>query len=241
MRAVRHLWDFDDPAGSEARFLAAATGEDRLVMLTQAARALGLQAAYDEGHALLDEVSADPALDDEGRIRVRLERGRLLRSADRVEESVPQFEAAARLADACGEEFLHVDALHMLALARPDRAERLNLHALDIATRAADPEARNWDASLLNNLGMARVDAGNLPEALATFEAALAARLRIGSVPEIRVARWMVAWTLRLLGRTEDALTMQVALKAELDAAGEVDRFVDEEVALLSAGDTASQ
>jgi len=233
---VRPLWDFDDPAASEARFLAAATGAARLAMLTQVARARGLQGAFVEGHALLDEVAGDPALDDEGRVRLHLERGRLLRSADRVAESVPEFEEAASMAQACGEEYLHLDALHMLAIALPERAEEITHHALDVASRAHDPAARNWDASLLNNLGMAHADAGRLSEALATFEAALTARLRIGSVPEIRIARWMVAWTLRLLGRTADALAMQRALKAELEAAGATDPYVDEELALLSDG-----
>lgn len=239
MLDVRPLWDFDDPAASEARFLEAATGPDRLVMLTQVARARGLRAEYDAGHDLLDEVAADAASDDEARIRVHLERGRLLRSAERVPESVPEFERAAALASAAGEEFLHLDALHMLAIAQPEQSETITLHGLDLAARATDPAARDWDASLLNNLGMSYVDAGRLTDALSTFESALHARLRIGAVKEIRIARWMVAWALRLLGRTDDALTMQRALKAELDAAGETDPYVDEELALLSDADTS--
>jgi hypothetical protein len=43
----------------------------------------------------------------------------------------------------------------------------------------------------------------------------------------------MVAWTLRLLGRPDEALAMQRALKAELEAAGEQDEYVDQELALL--------
>lgn len=234
MRDVRPLWDFDDPAASEARFLDAATGADRLVMLTQVARARGLRAEYDAGHDLLDEIAADAATDAEVRIRLHLERGRLLRSGERVAESVPEFERAAALASAHDEEFLHIDALHMLAIAQPDQSETITLHALDLAARATDPAARDWDASLLNNLGMTYVDAGRLTDALATFESALHARLRIGATPEIRIAKWMIAWTLRLLGRSDDALSMQRALKAELDAAGESDPYVDEELALLS-------
>jgi len=69
--------------------------------------------------------------------------------------------------------------------------------------------------------------------ALAVFERALAARERIGDPGRVRVARWMVAWALRNLGRTADALVMQQALKAELEAAGTADPHVDEELALL--------
>ena len=43
----------------------------------------------------------------------------------------------------------------------------------------------------------------------------------------------MVAWTLRHLGRRDEALALQRRLKAELDAVGEVDPYVDEELALL--------
>ena len=56
-----------------------------------------------------------------------------------------------------------------------------------------------------------------------SFEHALAVRERAGDQDRIRVGRWMVAWALRNLGRTEDALTMQRELKAELDAAGRTD------------------
>ena len=80
---------------------------------------------------------------------------------------------------------------------------------------------------------MVHADAEDWPAALAAFEEALAARERIGEVGRTRVARWMVGWALRNLGRTDEALAVQRALKAELEAAGEEDPYVDEELALL--------
>ena len=69
------LWDFDDPAGSEQRFRSAAEtaeGADRLVLLTQVARALGLQERYDEGHAILDDLAVGrPGDRDQVRARAR--------------------------------------------------------------------------------------------------------------------------------------------------------------------------
>jgi len=234
MTDVAALWDFDDPAGSEARFRAAADtaeGTDRLVLLTQVARALGLQERYDEGHRALDDLSVDDA---EVSTRVSLERGRLLRSAGLPEEARPHFEAAAQTAREAGLEALHVDALHMVALVAPtEDQQRLTEEALAVARTATDPAARDWDASLLNNLGMTHADAGDWPAALAAFEEALAARERIGDAGRTRVARWMVGWALRNLGRTDEALAVQTALKAELEAAGEEDPYVDEELALL--------
>ena len=70
---------------------------------------------------------------------------------------------------------------------------------------------------------MAHADADDLPAALESFEEALAACERIGDAFRTRVAKWMVAWTLRRLDRPAEALEMQRALKAELEAAGETD------------------
>jgi tetratricopeptide (TPR) repeat protein len=229
------LWDFDDPGGSETRFRAAAEaaeGSERLVLLTQVARCLGFQERYAEAHDLLDDLDLDAS--PEVAVRVALERGRLLNSAGDAAAALPFFRAAVEAAEAAGLEALAIDGLHMVAIASP-AAERLRINeeALVRARAAGEPEARNWDASLLNNIGMCHVDAGDLEAALTTFEDALAALRRIGDDGRIRIGRWMVAWVLRLQGRTAEALTAQRALKAELDALGESDPYVDEELALL--------
>jgi len=228
------LWNFDDPAGSEQRFRTAAEtaeGTDRLVLMTQVARALGLQQKYDEGHALLDQLAVD---DVAVATRASLERGRLLRSAGAPDQARPHFEAAAATARASGMEALHVDALHMVALvAPPDEALEAHHTALSWARASEDPTARDWDASLLNNIGMHHADAEDWGAALAAFEDALTARERIGDAARTRVAKWMVGWALRNLGHTEAALRIQNELKAELEAAGQEDPYVDEELALL--------
>jgi tetratricopeptide (TPR) repeat protein len=228
------LWDFDDPEASEQRFRAQAElaePDDRLVLMTQVARALGLQEKYDEGHSVLDDLSPT---EDEVAVRIALERGRLFRSEGDPDQARPLFEAAARSAQAAGLEALHVDALHMTALVA-DPADQLAIgrHALAVARASTDPQARDWDASLLNNIGMAHAEAGDFGAALAAFEDALAARERIGDPGRTRVARWMVGWALRNLGRRDEALEVQRSLKAELDAAGLSDPHVDEELALL--------
>ena len=231
---LRDLWDFGDPAGSEERFRSLAAGANEPSAsraLTQVARALGLQERYTEGHAVLDGLSPT---DPEARVRIALERGRLLRSSGDDTAARPHFEEAAAEARSAGLEELEVDALHMVALV-VDPADRMAAHeaALERARSASDPAARDWDASLLNNIGMAHADAGEHAAALVAFEDALEARRRIGDVSRMRVARWMVAWSLRHLGRAEEARAMQRALKAELAAAGEHDPYVDEELELL--------
>ena len=45
-----------------------------------------------------------------------------------------------------------------------------------------------------------------------------------------RIATWTVARTLRSLNRVEEALSKQLALKEELDSAGEEDGYASEEI-----------
>jgi tetratricopeptide (TPR) repeat protein len=231
----RPLWDFDDPASSGERFLDAAEQAqepERTAWLTQYVRALGLQEKFDEADRILDTLASD---DPQTATYLELERGRVLRSSGRAEESRPHFEAAAATARAAGLEALHIDALHMVALVAPEAEQlALNQRALEVARTATDQRARDWDASLLNNIGMTHADAGDFEAALRSFEEALAARERIGDPATIRVARWMIGWSLRNLGRRDEARAIQQALKAELDEVGDTDEYVDKELALLA-------
>src|SRR5664279_3155136 len=107
------LWDFDDPTASEAAFRGAISATDepvaRAVLGTQLARALGLQARYDEAERVLEGVDEPvPAI----RARVSLERGRLRNSGGHPEDAVAFFENAAAIAEAADEHFVQVDALH---------------------------------------------------------------------------------------------------------------------------------
>ncbi len=123
----------------------------------------------------------------------------------------------------------------MTALLAGSPAEQVALTEAVLAEARADddPAARRWVPSLLNNLGMARHDAGDLAGALAAFEEALAVRRERGEHRETQIATWMVGWALRLLGRDDEALRIQTALKAELEAEGATDPYVDEEIATL--------
>jgi tetratricopeptide (TPR) repeat protein len=231
---LNKLWDFGDPAGSEQRFRAlAATADvpDSAILTTQIARALGLQDRFDEGHAVLDAI---PDATGELAVRVALERGRLLRSSDDPLAALPHFENAVAEAAHAGLDGLQVDALHMLALVVPPE-EQVAVHqrALELARTSPDADAQKWVPSLLNNLGMTYSDLGDWDAALAIFEEALVDREKGDDAEATRIAKWMVAWTLRNLGRRDEALAIQVALKRELDEVGATDTHVDEEMALL--------
>ncbi|NYJ31196.1 hypothetical protein [Galbitalea soli] len=208
------LWDFSDPVVSEERFRARA-GDPEL--RTQLARALGLQARFDEAEAELRAVEASGAAGDHPVVgaRIALERGRLANSRGDREAARPLFETARGRAHDCGAEFLEVDALHMLGIADPDNAADHTAAALAIALGSDDPRTRRWAVSLHNNLGWARFDGADLAGALVEFDAAFRAALRWGTDDQRHWARWAIARTYRELGRTEEALALQEELLRE--------------------------
>ena len=114
---------------------------------------------------------------------------------------------------------------------QPERAWEWNERAMELARSSTDPAARRWVASIANNMAWARHEAGAYEEALELFSLALAERERQDDPGRTRIARWCVARCLRSLGRTEEALAEQQSLAAELDALGETDEYVTEEIA----------
>ena len=190
-KTLDQLWNFDDPGGSEARFRAAAADErydadERAELTTQLGRAIGLQGRYEEADALLDAVDADePTV----AVRVLLERGRVLNSSGHPEMAVPLFEQAAELADHLGEEFLAVDALHMLAIADSAHAETWTRSALEYASTVHDERTKRWVVSLHNNLGWTLHDAGRCTEAMVEFQLAEQWADRIGTPRQQELAR----------------------------------------------------
>jgi hypothetical protein len=192
------LWDFDDPVASEGRLRAAvdaqANIERRAELRTQVARALGLQARYPEADALLDSIEADGSEPRAAvRTRIALERGRLRNSAGDPAAAVPLFADAARIAESAGLDFLHVDALHMLAIADTAHSESWVARALDRLEGLTDPRTLRWRVSLHNNRGWSRFDAGDLEAALEDFEAALDAAERFGTSQQVRWANEAIA------------------------------------------------
>ena len=65
------------------------------------------------------------------------------------------------------------------------------------------------------------------------FQANIAVNERSVQPSKLRIAYWMVAWTLRGLGRIDEALVIQLRLEQENAAAGSPDPYVFEELGLL--------
>ncbi len=231
---IDSLWDYDHPAASEARFrdlLPAATATTRAELLTQIARAQGLQRRFDEAHRTLDEVAAAGTLSGRLRVRYLLERGRVLNSSGDPDAARPHFEQAYAAALDANESALAIDAAHMLAIVAPP-AEVLtwNLRALNQAETSADEQARRWRGSLLNNIGWSYHAAGDLAAALDFLTRALEFRREYGPAEALRVARWCVARVWRDGGQVEEALAEQRALLAEHEALGQPSGYVFEEI-----------
>jgi tetratricopeptide (TPR) repeat protein len=177
------LWNFDDASESELRIreeLTRVPAGSHIApeLTTQLARAIGLQNRFDEADALLDSVD-----DGSGVVLARtlLERGRLRNSGGHPDAAIPLFEEALAAASAVGNDFLAIDAAHMLGIADPARIEHWTARALETVDETTDRRAKRWAVSLHNNLGWALSNAGNLTGALAEFELAADAARDFGT------------------------------------------------------------
>ena len=222
------LWDFSDPTTSEIRFREAlcslsssSPAADEL--RTQIARALGLQGQFAEGHTVLDGISSTDAV---VRQRIALERGRLFNSAGDPTAARGYFLEARQLA---ADPFLTVDALHMLAIVEPE-LDTWYTEGIAIVAESSDPRVQRWEGSLRNNQAWNLADAGREEDALAAFRDAEMWFGEHGTSEQLRIARWSVAHMLRRCGHTDEAR----AILEELCDQGDADRYVDEELALLT-------
>ena len=101
---------------------------------------------------------------------------------------------------------------------------------MELARSSSDPAPRRWVGSLASNMGWARHESGDVDGAIALFELARDAWLADGREDRARIAPWSIARCRRSQGDVEAPLTEQEALLAELDAHGESDGYVFEEL-----------
>ncbi len=224
------LWKFSNPKETEEKFRellpqaeAAQNESYKTELLTQIARAQGLQRNFEEAHATLNGIEAWlKNHETESRIKIRylLERGRAFNSAQQQSQAIPLFKEAWQLAESVGEDYYAVDALHMVAyaeIARPDEKLKWEKMAMALAEKSGDKRAKLWLGSLYNNMGWSHHDKKEYNEALEMFEKALDWQKTHGSKTSIGIAKWCVIRVYRSLGRVEEALNMQKKALAESD------------------------
>jgi tetratricopeptide (TPR) repeat protein len=244
------LWDYRHPDQTEAAFRQllpqAEQNHDRsyhLQLLTQIARAQGLQRQFAEAHSTLDRVKEQ--LHPElvlPTIRYLLEQGRVFNSSGQPGEAQTWFLQAWELAQEHEEEaFFAVDSAHMLVIATSSFEEKVTWSniALQYALASTDKRARGWCGSLYNNLGWTYHEQGEYERALECFQKALQWQQEYGTIRERSIACWCVGRTLRSLQRTAEALALQQELLAAWEkSTEEQDGYVFEEIAecLLALG-----
>jgi tetratricopeptide (TPR) repeat protein len=242
---ISKLWDFDKPELSEQRFRSAlsnASADDALIIQTQIARTHGIRGNFAQARQILTGIKSQvQSASVEAKARYHLELGRTHSSATHPPESqTAEVRELARSAYMHAFEFaknggldsLAIDALHMMAFVdtEPEEQIKWNRRAIAFMQSSSRQDAKDWEGSLHNNIGYALHLLGRYEEALLEFKLALVAHERSGNPQKIRIAHWMIAWTLRSLGRLNEALEIQLRLEKEWDEAGEPDPYVFEEL-----------
>ncbi len=236
----RELWDFNNPAKSREifqqlldKFTKPGDRAFRLEVETQIARSYGLEQDFTSAHRLLDDIQSRMTDHDTVvNIRYQLERGRTFNSDGKQEHARVQFLSAYQSAVEGKNDFLAVDAAHMMGIVEEGKASlEWNEKAIKLAEKSNDKHARNWLGSLYNNTGWTYHDMAEYGKALNVFERALEYRKQQENPEEIRIAKWCVARTERSLGQIEKALNHQIDLKTEFEQIGQTDGYVFEEIA----------
>ncbi|MBN1949316.1 MAG: tetratricopeptide repeat protein [Candidatus Cloacimonetes bacterium] len=220
-------WDYYDPVKTEQHFRIllesseqASDPDYRAQLLTQIARAQGLQGNFTAARASLEQ--AETLIADNrstARIRYWLESGRLLSSSGDPEQSHDFFRQAYQLSARLGNDYYAIDAAHMLGIVSPAEEQLTwGLTALRTAESSEDQRARLWLGALYNNIGWTYHDAGEFQEALELFQKALNWRIERQDAYSIRIAKWSVARAYRSLGEMEKALTLQLELEQEIQS-----------------------
>jgi tetratricopeptide (TPR) repeat protein len=237
-------FDYDDPKGSEARLLVMANQAEAAQdltslaeILTQVARAQVLQGHVDEASQTLDRAAALSTESVRPRIRILIERGRLLRRQGHLDTARVNFEKAYKTAMAGGQPGLAADAAHMLALMVPFEEARLwTDRGMILAERSSDPTVHHWVGILMNNWGERLDETGDHEAAALAFARALAARRLESDASVTRESEFALAVQLRKLGQSEQALAIQERLEYEATTArGPVGEILIEKIENLRA------
>jgi tetratricopeptide (TPR) repeat protein len=234
------LWDFHDAEGSLQRLRQCAsdatTDLDRALALTQVARASGLLEDFAEARAVLAEADRLLPAGGSGRAQYWLELGRIEHDAQNPAAALSCFQQSMALARDARDEYLMVDAAHMIAVVVPtDKQPQSAEFALSLARKASETRARRWIGSIANNLGWTYMELGEPEKAAKTFREALPFRLSQEEQTPIRLARYALGCALRSARQFNQAVQV---LNEALALGGSIG-FIEAELAecLYALGD----
>jgi tetratricopeptide (TPR) repeat protein len=249
MPDIDKLWNYQDPGETEKRFreilpAAEKSGDASYLgqLLTQIARTQGLQGKFDEAHATLDQVQK--MLTPELRvvqIRYLLERGRVFNSSGEPPKALPLFKQAVDVAaQTPGQIRLHIDAIHMVAIAeeKPEEQLKWNLVGLDLIEK--NPTERGWSWALLNNTGETYLLLKDYQHALESFQKLAQFQRDQDKEADIFTLK-DIAKCLRLLKRPAEATAVIEPVYRDLQQRGQEHGSITAEMAecLLAQGKVA--
>jgi len=224
------MWNYQHPDSTEIVFTEILNGlqystessydaEYHAELLTQIARAQGLQGKFKEAHATLDSVKN--MLTDNmqtAHIRYLLERGRIFNTSGEWEISKPLFKKAYEFGTKNNLDLYTIDAIHMMGIVEPPEKQlEWNLKALQIAEETPDQNCKGWLGPLYNNIGWTYHDQENYNEALKYFQKGYEFRTEIGDKEGARIAKWTVGRCYRSLNKIKEALKIQNEINKEIE------------------------
>ena len=224
------MWNYGKPEETREKFLellkeqeATAPLEYTLELKTQIARTFSLQANFEKAHGILDEVESQLTSDTPvAKVRYLLERGRSFNSDGKKEKARQLFVSSYSEARTISAANYAIDAAHMVAIAAKDLDEKIAWSEKGIAEAksAEDPKVKRWIGVFYNNMGWDLFEAKRYEEALEKFQQCENFHREQANEGPLSRAKWSVAKTYRLLGKTEESLKIQLAL---LEATNGVD------------------
>ncbi len=240
------LWNPLDVSASKAAFHALLsdaqkfTGSDRsylIELLSLIGRSEGFLGNFAEAHSSLKK--AETILDEEqstyrvaARIRWQIEKGRLHILEKTPSQARGYFSEAWNLAINSGEDYFAVEIAQLMATIEPSKAQQKWIeHALEIAEHSPHQKTKGCLGKLYTSLGWKFYELKQYERSLETFQKAIQCLKAQGTPREVFVAQWSIGKILRALGKTEEALSIQKALLAELGIGGNRDGRLYEELA----------
>ena len=193
---IRSVWDWDHPDKTELAFSMLAQeaklGQNKdfyLQLLTQVARAQGLQAKFVQANATLNQVLSEITEETRtAKIRYYLERGRVFNSSKQPDKATPLFTTAFDLAIQYNDD-LAIDAAHMMGVALPDLNQQVHwdLSALEIVEHSTDPKVKSWMPPIYYNMSWSLYEGRRFEESLETFTKYVALIKSRGTQPDQEV------------------------------------------------------
>lgn len=239
---ILKFWDYGNPALSEERFQEILpqfqNGNNGLlaVLKTQIARTYSLRHQFERAQLKLNEARQLIAEENsEAMVFYLLELGRTFNSSGDKERALPLFVKAWETARLIENDYLAVDAAHMVAIAEEiENQLKWNMKALLLAEASASENANNWLGSLYNNIGWTYFNQERFTEALEMFEKAVEFRKYKGDRNRLWIAQWTLGKTRRAMGHLATAIAIQQQIEKEQLLAGvSPDPYVYEELAEL--------